>query len=294
MLRPPIRHLIPVQRRVSRRGIRVPPNALETAYRNQWKGLRCVFALSTGRVGTKTLARLLDQSAGVTGVHEPPPLLLRQSKEAYEHVDEQWEGSDKWKAVVEAARADMVCAANAQGRVYAETSNRLTYFAPTLAEFFPDSKFVFIHRQPLAVISSGMRRGWYVDHSWDWARIQPRAGDRYHDVWEGLSQVEKIAWYWRSVNEFSMYFGRTVPRERWLRLAAEDLFAGSEEVVNGLFSFLGVGNPNAQAVTRVLKERSNATRLRRGDLDVMPSAAIAAEVAPIVEDVAATLGYELN
>ena len=47
------------------------------------KKLNAVFVLSTGRVGTTTLTELLSSLPEVMSLHEPKPLLLDASANAY-------------------------------------------------------------------------------------------------------------------------------------------------------------------------------------------------------------------
>lgn len=47
----------------------------------------CMFVLSTGRVGTATLAALLGMAKNVFTYHEPRPLLYGLSKFSYEYSD---------------------------------------------------------------------------------------------------------------------------------------------------------------------------------------------------------------
>lgn len=165
---------------------------LSEAYDRGWQGCPCAFVLSTGRAGSKTLTALFALSSRILAEHEPMPRLVRASFEAY------LEGpsiatSDHWRDLVWAARDDLVCEANRKGRIYVETNNRITYLAPVVARCFPESRFVHLHRHPYEVVRSGMRRGYYEGHDWDFARVRPRAAEPLAARWESLPRLEKCA-----------------------------------------------------------------------------------------------------
>ncbi len=230
---------------------------LAEAYARGWSDCPCVFVLSTGRVGSKTLTALLALSSRVVSEHEPWPRLVRASYEAY------LEGpsigtSEKWRAVVYAARDDLVCEANRRGRIYVETNNRLTYLAPALAACFPASRFVHLHRHPYEVVRSAMRRGYYESHNWDFARVRPRPDEPLAAQWEALPRLEKCAWYWARANGEARAFLAGLPETRRLDLRADDLFAGDEATLRGLFALAGVDFPPAALVEDVLGQRINA------------------------------------
>ncbi|HZR81717.1 MAG TPA: sulfotransferase [Candidatus Binatia bacterium] len=230
---------------------------LSEAYARGWEGCPCAFVLSTGRAGSKTLTALFALSSRIVSEHEPDPRLVKASFDAY------LEGpaiadSEKWRAVVYAARDDLVCEANRRGRIYVETNNRLTYLAPVLARCFPASRFIHLHRHPYEVVRSGMRRGYYESHNWDFARVRPRPGEPMAAAWDALPRLEKVAWYWARVNGESHAFVRSLPEGRGFDLNADALFAGDERTLRALFQFVGVEFPPVELVEEVLGQKINA------------------------------------
>lgn len=271
---------------------RRPPfvTGLAQAYTDEWRNCPCVFVLSTGRVGTKTLTTLLALSPQVVATHEPEPRLVKASFDAYMEGEDLGK-NDKWHAVLLAARDDAVCEANRRGKIYIETNNRLTYLAPALAACFPASRFIHLHRHPYDVVRSAMRRGYYQGHNWDFARIRPRAQEPEAEHWATRSLLEKTAWYWTRVNAESRDFLATLPESRRLDLRADALFAGDEATLQALFAFVGIDFPAADRIETVLGQKINAQR--KGDFPV-PSEWSAAErhaVRERVGAVAEALGY---
>jgi hypothetical protein len=263
---------------------------LAEAYERGFADCPCLFVLSTGRAGSKTLTALFALSALAVSEHEPFPRLVRASFDAY------LEGagiahSPTWRAVVLAARDDLLCEANRRGKTYIETNNRLTYLAPALATVFPASRFIHLHRPPYEVVRSGMRRGYYQSHNWDFARVRPRPGEEMAAHWDALPQLEKVAWYWARVNGEAREFIDSLPAGRGLDLRADDLFAGDEATLRALFRFAGLPFPAVELVEEVLGAKINAAQ--RGSFPV-PSEWSEADRAAVwrhVADVAQILGY---
>lgn len=262
------------------------------AYDSNWAEYECVFTLSTGRTGTQTLATLLDLSPHIDAHHEPSPRLVEASLRAFlERGQSDW--AEKWKFNVLAARDDFVLHSNRQGKIYVETANRLSHFAPAIREAFPDSKFLFVHRDPYAVVRSSMRRGAYQgpNMAWNFARIYPRAGDTYFEMWNRFSAAEKEAWRWKQVNNESISFLNSLPAHRRFELPSAALFSGEADVYDRLFSFFGVSTPPKRRIDSVLSKRLNAQAHYNGKSFHWTDGE-RARVRRIVQDTARKLGYD--
>ncbi len=134
---------------------------------------RPCFAMTTGRTGTQTLAALLNVSPSIDAWHEPEPRMIAASRLA-------WDGAGDaafWREAVIVARSQLIGAAFRRGKVYFEGNNRMTFLAGALAEAYPTSRFLIVARNPEDFITSGLKRGYYLGHPWDHARIRP-LGDR--------------------------------------------------------------------------------------------------------------------
>lgn len=265
--------------------------SLEEGYATGWETCPCVFVLSTGRVGTKTLTALLALSPDVVATHEPEPRLVKASFDAYvEGVDTA--KSERWRDLVLASRDDFVLAACRRGRIYVETNNRLTYLAGALAVSFPASRFIHLHRHPYEVVRSAMRRGHYQGHNWDFARIRPRPGDPAAESWDGRPPLEKTAWSWMRVNADARRFLGTLPASRGLDLRADALFRGDEVALRRLFAFVGVGKPPKDEIEDVLAQKLNTQRSGTFPPPEEWREAERRAVRDTVAQVALSLGYE--
>ena len=264
---------------------------LGKAYEASWEGLSCVFALSTGRTGTQTLAALLRLSPHVVATHEPAPRLVKASLEAYLEVGaEDW--LHRWAPFVLAARDDFVLEANAEGKVYVESNNRLTYLASALQQAFPSSKFIFSHRDPHEVIRSGMQRGAYQGpgKAWNFARIRPRDGEACLERWKKMSPLEKEAWRWSRINEEAKAFYDQLPEDRRLELPSKDFFSGRPEVYEKIYEFIGVPSVSETEIKKILHRKMNAQAHYNG-LSFSWTDEKREIVRPHIEKVASVLGY---
>jgi len=165
--------------------------------------------------------------------------------------------------------------------------------ANTLAEVFPDSKFIHLYRHPYAVIRSGMRRGFYQNHPWDFCRVRPLDHDSIYADWQYFTPLQKVAWYWASINEQSLCFLDTLPEHRKFALSSESLFSGDTAMITSLFDFVAAEQPEQKAIREVLGLKCNAQR--SGDFpqaDEWSSLQIQ-QVHTMVEKTAGRLGYSL-
>ena len=261
------------------------------AYDTGFATCPCLFVLSTGRVGTDSLAALLGCSPGITAVHEPQPKLVHASYQAYMNDANH----ERWRDIVLAARGEQVATSARWGNIYAETNNRMTFLAGVLSDTLPASRFIHLHRHPYEVIYSCMRRSHYAGHPWDYARIRPRAGDPYARKWDGMSVLEKVAWHWMEINRIGLEFGRQVPGDRFLNLPSKSLFHGDPETIEAIFRFAGTTTPPRERLEEVLGTPHNQ---QVGGAAVRTPAEWSTEqrsaVNAIVGEVAVELGYELT
>lgn len=220
----------------------------------RWKKSGTVFLLSTGRSGTATLAKVLQLAPGITAFHEPWPQMLKERQQALHEV---WTEADTYMQIFLRARAGLIARSTLGGKVFAETSARLTFFAPAIARALPEARFIHLVRHPGGVIRSGMRRSWYSDNRSDRYRIRPQEGDPHFAGWESLPRFNKICWYWNAYNAFALRFRDSVDSSRLLLLKAEDLFAARGDNMDRLFSFIGVPSPESDMLAAELGRKHN-------------------------------------
>ncbi len=211
---------------------------------------RCGFVLSTGRSGTETLTHVFAASANLDVHHTPFPELAYPARWLYEHAGDG--DTELFRAAALAARYELVEASVALGRVFVETSPRITFFAPGLATAFRGARFVHLVRHPGAFVRSGIRRGYFGAE--DFLHVRPR--DLPAEVFDGWSPIAKVGWLWNATQAFVETFKAGQPAGHVLTLRAEELFrdpAASERVL----AFLGAAPVARRRLERILAKPAN-------------------------------------
>lgn len=214
------------------------------------------FVLSTGRCGTSLLTKILAESPRLSVEHHPEPGLDYVSS----LIHHQAPTTEGLTFGILAARFDMFCRAYLRRRMYVETNNRITFFAPALVAILPNAKFIHLVRHPADFVRSGMRRGYYQEGNIQYQRLRPKN----ETEWTQMSRLEKIAWEWNEINAAIEVFKKQCGPARVLTVKSENLFRDTK-VTQNLFEFLGVPEPyhgtNASAqYARLLKKRVNAQK----------------------------------
>jgi hypothetical protein len=216
----------------------------------------CVFTLSTGRAGTRTLASLLSLSTATLSYHEPKPLLYGLSQLSYLYGNKSCSDFIK-EAFLIARKFHLDCTLSSR-KGYVETSPQATFIAPIIHNVVPGSKFVHIIRDPKDFIRSGMRRRWYVDHPMDTTRIKPPPGSKLSSEWQFWSPFRKIIWLWQETNLWIDQFINTLGNKNCLFLHAEEIFEAQFESIEKLFSFLNSSMPSKNRIKAILSKKMNA------------------------------------
>ncbi len=251
----------------------------------------CVLVLSTGRAGTKTLALLLGLAKDFHSYHEPPPKLFGLSKLAYELGDDPAARRVAAEAFL-TARASLLGNALRAGSAYAETSPQVTFIAPALAERIDEIRLVHLVRRPEDVVRSAIRRHWYDGHSFDNVRIVPRPESDAARRWAEMTPFSKNVWLWNETNRWIMRRLAEVPKEKWVLVRSEDVFAADTTALRDLFALVNRPVPPSASVDRVLAKHLNAQTTGdfpgKGDWSAEMLSDLAA-----VSDTARLLGYEI-
>lgn len=195
---------------------------------------RVGFAIGTGRCGTLFLHQLMEQEPAVASSHERNPdneTFHRYCKWHDLPVDHEGFLATKEKEI----RADL------EARAYSfEASPYLSLSVKELHERF-GAKFVLLIRRPDGVVTSFAHKGFYrhpyhvrdVDlatgyqdqspekvHTF-FARVAPRG--EFFPTWNEMTQVGKVAWFWRAWNERTLELLHQLPEESYRVVRIEDL-----------------------------------------------------------------------
>ena len=249
-----------------------------------------VFVLSTGRVGTQTLAALLNLAPNLFAHHELFPKLYGLGRLAYWYSADPLARTILIEATSSARQKYWQYALNV-GRGYAETSPQLTFLAPILFHLYPQARFIHLVRHPYAVIRSGMRRGWYQDHPADATRLIPKADDPLAGRWQSLPRIDKIAWLWAETNRWITTFMRDLPPQQRLTLQAESLFAAEPSTLESLYPFVSSPLPPPRKIQRILGRQLNAQKTGHFPPPQEWDERMRQDVWHWVGDIAESLGY---
>ena len=258
----------------------------------------CVFVLSTGRVGSETIKKLLALSKNTTVFHEPRPELFSLSKTAYQLQNDYRKSPLLKEALLEGfwiGRRDLFRFVRGSNRGYVETGPDTTFLADILAEKLPYTRFVHLVRNPCDVIYSAMRRKWYDGHNYDTYRIQPIPGTVYADKWENFSAFEKNVWLWTETNRWIHAFMNNLPDERKLFIHSEDIFNENTETLQKLYSFIDPGfYPPNRKIKRILGMKSNAQKIGEYSKASKWTPEQKEFLIQTAGDIASELGYDLR
>lgn len=222
-----------------------------------FKECKVVFVLSTGRCGTKLLAKIMQRHPAVRAYHEAFPPLVFPSKLAYEAY-ERGLPIEVGKLAIIAGRYELIRNAFLQSKIYLETNNRLTFFAPYIAAVFEQAKFIHLVRHPGDFVRSAIRRGYYTGkHSWDEGRIQPLEDGI---PWGQMTAIEKNAWLWNETNRFIEKFKKQIESNRVITVRAEDLFSNTYQVIESICKFIGVQSMPGAQVEKAARKPVNVQR----------------------------------
>jgi hypothetical protein len=215
------------------------------------------FVVSSGRSGTAMLHKALSASPAVEMHHEymvhiVQPLAIRRTM-----------------GLVDAAEAKRVLAVThlaairySEKQHWGDSSNKLSWLIPELAELLPQAKFVHLVRDGRKVASSYFHK--LADECYDdrstailqahvgdplatpppppekkyWWPL-PRHGDPAAGDFASYDQFARIAWHWAEINRVILEALAALPprQSRFVRL--EDL-RGSPNAARGLYEFLNL------------------------------------------------------
>lgn len=212
-----------------------------------------VFILSTGRSGSKFIAGLLALSPQADSFHEPRPTLQYFSNYAYHHQAQ----AETLEQMIRGARMELILETLIHHKIYIESNQCLTFFAPALKRIFQQAKFVHVIRHPGDFVRSAIRKGWHQNDSiWESGRV------RHNDdvYWSELDHVSRLAWVWRHTNCYIEEFKKKLPPEEFMTCRIEDLTA-DPRLPGELFSFVGVTPPPEPEIDHFQNLRVNEFRV---------------------------------
>jgi hypothetical protein len=219
---------------------------------------RPIIILSAPRAGSTLLFETLAQAAGIHTIGGESHALiesiaaLRPGRGVV--TSNRLTRKDATSAIVEELRGKFAArlrdrdglppAAGIGARLLEKTPKNALRI-PFFLEVFPDARFIFLHREPRANLSSMMQawraKGWVTYRQlpgWPgpWSLLLPPGYERL----QGRPLEEIVAFQWRAANETILDDLGSVPRDRWTTVRYEDLIREPGPEVERLLKFAGL------------------------------------------------------
>lgn len=221
------------------------------------------FVLSTGRCGTQLLTQILNKHSSILAYHTPTPEFTYYSRFAYETTDSL---AEQLKLIADSGRYEYVRDAYLSEHHFAETNNRITFFAPALAELYPKSRFIHLIRHPASFVNSGISRDWYSGNVlYDESRITPSADSNID--WKNMTRSEKITWLWNETNQFIEDFKDSLDTHRHITVKSEELF-NDVSASTKIFDFLQLSPLATKTIWKQIRRPVNKGQNRSSEIDI--------------------------
>lgn len=210
--------------------------------------MRALFICSTGRTGTDFFTHLVNEAVdNAWSLHEPWPAfrkrasaLVRRAPNAFERVYFRW--PRLWRH----RRSGCTW--------YVETNYHLFAAIPLIRQAFPQARVVHIVRDGRAVVRSWLDRWRYITND----HIVPSdfADDPARYDWPHWNPLQKLAWYWKTVQQVALRGGPD------LVLRFEDIFADGAQGVFRVLELMPEVRYDPAAVRAALARPVNENPVR--------------------------------
>lgn len=210
-----------------------------------WSNINKYFIISTGRTGTKFLAKFFNQIDNVLATHEPNPDFLNLAINYARNKIDKRTVTNK----LELYRRPLARKVNREGKdIYVESNNRLFSLIEPLSTVYNNFKIIHIIRDGRDYVRSGMSRDWYTQNDCE-PRLKANMfkDDPYFDLWDKMSRFEKICWRWQKKDNFIYEDLKNI--DNYIRVKFEDIFNNEEH--SGLFriaDYIGVSREETKKI----------------------------------------------
>lgn len=229
---------------------------------------RPCFVVSTGRCGSKMMARVLDVHPAIAAYHEPRPHL---NTEAYLRWSDD-KGSEYVHDRLGQKRDGLISQAGAQQCSYVESSHFMSHLIPEIYERY-GACFVHLYRDGRQFIRSGLERGWYEKpgiggrvKTWIRRSLGVPIGFSFRDhrldpPSDMTTRFDKIAWLWVEINRAILEALDRLPETDVMEVRLE---AFGPKTIRRLLAFVGhkVNSDLLARMRDVAERRPNRTENR--------------------------------
>jgi len=208
---------------------------------------RVAFAIGTGRCGTHFIDRVMKMEPEVASWHERHPM-----SDAFHRYCQWYKLGVDSAGFIETKRF-RICEDLIAHALSFEASAYLSLSVRQLYDVF-GAKFVLLLRRPDKMVNSYIQKGFYekclarFDYDLP-AGYQPVARAVHHPfsriapvgdeavMWQKYSQVGKLAWFWKVINQRALTFFQEIPKTHSKVVRLEDLSYREYHSLAGYFGF---------------------------------------------------------
>jgi hypothetical protein len=210
------------------------------------QGLNTAFIVSSGRTGTKFMADFFAANFNdVTSTHEPAPDFFAIGTKKF---IEKRPPQRTQQSIFNARAAVIEIAKTTRCSHYIESNPNLVYILSDIDVVFPESKFVYIVRDPADTVrsmfskspdNSGVALFYAATDKRRRLTAKDLEDDPWHSQWHTFNRFQRICWYWQFANEQAIKFCLDNPR--CLTVKYEDIFgSNSVNTLDQITHFLGL------------------------------------------------------
>ena len=221
------------------------------------------FVLSTGRCGTKYLARLLDLAPNATVMHEPPPGCEQINPLAYDlYLKDKNEFLNLKVSDFELLKKHVNIYKNVASDVFGDCYNSIYPFAIPLYQFFNEKKieirFIHLVRHPYKCCSSILR---VEGPAGPRGRTHPNFGLRASLLSDSETPEVKSSHIWIGINdliEYELKFIESKAPGSTCLVRIEDM--NRYDNIHNLFKWLNLSIPDRNVIEKLIADRSDDVR----------------------------------
>jgi len=199
-----------------------------------------LLVMSTGRCGTMSLYRLLQQTQYVA--HHQfyfNTSYIMRLEQMCRYIEGNYDQDGVTQFWLKTRAAEWLDAIQ-QGRPMATVGHHDTIYAPAFAVLHRSAKIIYLRRNPRDVFASMYGKGQWGDR-----QLRP-VFYRFRDHWEwkdqNLDMPEQIVWYLKFTEAFSRALGNIIS-DRWIEIDADKLFNLDDKEIIKLHEFAELDIP---------------------------------------------------
>ena len=225
---------------------------------------KLIFCTGVGRCGTRFIHELLKREKGVCSFHELNPI-----QDTF-HKYCKWNNLQIDSGGFLKNKYDVIKSVINSGDIFFEASPFLILSIKELYEKF-GNRFIFLFRNPEKSVRSFYAKGFYkeeIDYydfqlipglqskssaHRSFTRILPN-GDEFL-VWNNLTTIGKISWYWSELNKMMLKQIREIPKEKYKIFNIEEF---SYDVHSDIIKWVGAPSKISNWNYNRIRNKSNS------------------------------------